>query len=177
MVITAASGGVGIHAVQIARFLRLTVIAITSSESKKEMLQEAGAHLVVAAPDGKFHRAVREITGGSGADAVIEIAGVPTFAASLRSLTAGGRLVAVGNMKPGDAPLNPALQILKEIEVVRSGHALVSDLSRLVGLVGSKLLQARINQVMPVTDAARAHETLARGTSAGRIVLSHTKDD
>ena len=171
IVVTAASGGVGLHTLQLARFLGLTVIAVTTSERKREMLLEAGAHHVLDMGAEGFHRGVRDLTGGAGADAVIEIAGVPTFASSLRALAAGGRLVAVGNMQPGNAPLNPALAILKEIEIVGSGHALVADLVRLIGLASAGLVQARIAERIPVAQAALAHERLAGQSLTGRIVL------
>ena len=173
VVVTAASGGVGLHAVELAKLLGLRVIATTSSESKTEMLKEAGAHHVIAAPDGQFHKAVRELTGGVGADAVIEIAGGPTFGSSMRSLTAGGRLVAVGNVQPGPVQLNPALPILKEIEIIGSGHALVSDLRHVVDLVARGLVQPRIAERIPVRDAAHAHTLLATRGVVGRVVLTH----
>ena len=173
IVVTAASGGVGLHTVELARVLGLHVIATTSSEHKADLLKEAGAHHVIAAPEGQFHKMVRELTDGVGVDAVIEIAGKPTFASSLRSLAPGGRLVAVGNVQPGSVQLNPALPILKEIEVVGSGHALVSDLRRVVDLVASGLVRPRIAERIPVRDAAQAHALLGAHTVSGRVVLTH----
>ena len=173
IVVTAASGGVGLHTVELARVLGLRVIATTSSEHKADLLKEAGAHHVIAAPEGQFHKMVRELTDGVGVDAVIEIAGKPTFASSLRSLAAGGRLVAVGNIQPGTVQLNPALPILKEIEVVGSGHALVSDLRRVVDLVARGLVRPRIAERIPVRDAAQAHALLGAHAVSGRVVLTH----
>ena len=173
IVVTAASGGVGLHTVELARVLGLRVIATTSSEHKADLLKEAGADHVIAAPEGQFHKMVRELTDGVGVDAVIEIAGKPTFASSLRSLAAGGRLVAVGNVQPGAVQLNPALPILKEIEVVGSGHALVSDLRRVVDLVARGLVRPRIAERIPVRDAAQAHALLGAHAVSGRVVLTH----
>ena len=173
VVVTAASGGVGMHTVELAKMFGLRVIATTSSERKKDMLRDAGAHHVIAAPDGQFHKMVRELTDGAGADAVIEIAGGPTFGSSMRSLAVGGRLVAVGNVQPGPVQLNPALPILKEIEIVGSGHALVSDLRHVIDLVARGLVKPRIAQRMPARDAAHAHTLLAAGGVSGRIVLTH----
>lgn len=173
VVVTAASGGVGLHTVELAKILGLRVIATSSSEHKVDMLREAGADDVICAPDGQFHKAVRDLTGGTGADAVIEIAGGPTFGASIRSLVAGGRLVLVGNVKPGNVQLNPALPILKEIEIVGSAHALVSDLRRIVDLVARGVVRPRISERLPVRDAARAHTLLAAGGATGRVVLTH----
>lgn len=172
VLVTAASGGVGLHTVELAKLLGLHVIATTSSERKVDALKAAGAHHVLAAPDGQFHRAVRELTAGAGVDAVIEIAGAPTFPSSIRSLAAGGRLVTVGNMQPGSVPLNPALCILKEIEVVGSSHATVSDLRRVVDLVQRGLVRPRIAEKLPVGDAAQAHALLASGRASGRVVLT-----
>ena len=69
--------------------LGLRVIATTGAQHEVEPLGKAGAHHVLVAPDGVFHKAVRELTDGAGA--VIEIAGAPTFGSSLHSLVAGGR--------------------------------------------------------------------------------------
>jgi acryloyl-coenzyme A reductase len=104
---------------------------------------------------------------------VIEIAGSPTFSSSLRTLAPGGRLVAVGNVRPGTVPLNPALAILKEIEIVGSGHALVSDLERVINLVSRNLIRPRIAEIVPAAEAARAHERAALHGGTGRIVLAH----
>ena len=171
--VTAPSGGVGLHTLLLARFLGLRVIAVTTSERKADMLLDAGAHHVLTMSADGFHRGVRELTGGAGADAVIEIAGVPTFPSSLRSLAAGGRLVAVGNMQPDSVPFNPAVAILKEIEVVGSGHALVADLARLIDLVARGLVHPRISELMSVAEAAKAHEKVAGQSTNGRIVLTH----
>lgn len=172
VVVTGASGGVGLHTIELAKMLGLRVIATTSSERKVDTLKAAGANHVIAAPDGQFHKMVRELTGGTGAEAVIEIAGGPTFASSLRSLAAGGRLVAVGNVQPGPVQLNPALPILKEIEVVGSSHALVSDLRRVIDLVQRGLVLPRIAERLPAHDAAHAHGLLASGAASGRVVLT-----
>ena len=132
VVITGASGGVGIHTVKLAKLTGLRVIAVTASEAKAERLRAAGADEVLVSPALDFHRAVRDLTGGQGADAVIEIAGRPTFAASVRALRAGGRMVIVGNVDPGPVPFNPAMAILREMEFIGSGHATLGDLQKVV---------------------------------------------
>ena len=90
VLITAASGGVGIHTIKLARLMGLRVIAVSTSEAKAQMLRDAGADEVLVSPTLSFHRAARDLTGGEGVDAVIEIAGRPTFEFE-RSLDQGGR--------------------------------------------------------------------------------------
>jgi D-arabinose 1-dehydrogenase-like Zn-dependent alcohol dehydrogenase len=174
VVITAASGGVGIHTVQLARVFGLRVVAITSSETKKNLLRDAGADaVVVAEPSIGFHQQVRDLTDGDGADAVIEISGVPTFTSSIRCLRRGGRLVAVGNVIPGEVPLNPALSILKEIEVIGSAHAVLSDLVRVVDLVSRGLVKPQIATILPVEEAWKGHQLMTERAAPGRVVLAH----
>jgi acryloyl-coenzyme A reductase len=173
VVITAASGGVGIHTVKLAKLLGLRSIAVSSSEAKAERLREVGATDVVVAPDHVFYKRVRELTGGEGAAAVIEIAGRPTFHSSARSLKAGGRMIVVGNVDPGDAPFNPALAILKELEFIGSAHATVADLEKVIDLVARGEIEPEIAAYIPIDEAARAHAIMEQRLTSGRVVLTH----
>ena len=173
VLITAASGGVGIHAVMLAKLMGLRSIAITSSESKVERLHAAGASEVIAAPDFSFHREVRALTKGEGVDAVIEIAGTRTFNSSVRSLRAAGRMVLVGNVEPGNVALNPALSILKELDVVGSAHATLEDLKKVIALVANGDIVPEIAARISLEDASKAHRMMEERTTSGRVLLLH----
>lgn len=175
VVITGASGGVGIHTIKLAKLMGLTSIAISSSPAKVDILKSAGATHVVVAPQFEFHDQVRSLTGGEGADGVIEITGTPTFRSSVRSLRAGGRLVVVGNVKPGSVPFNPAIAVLKEIDFVGSGHATVEDLRRVVDLVAGGMIAPVIADHLPRFSATEAHRRIGERENAGRIVLLHER--
>ncbi|MBI1775129.1 MAG: alcohol dehydrogenase catalytic domain-containing protein [Proteobacteria bacterium] len=173
VVITAASGGVGIHTVKLAKLMGLRTIAVSSSASKVERLREAGASEVVVSADMAFHKDVRALTNGDGADAAIEIAGTPTFNASVRSLKAGGRMVIVGNVDPGNVAINPAMAILKELEFIGSAHATLSDLKAVLGLVARGEITPEVAASFPVAEAAAAHSLMEARKAAGRVVLMH----
>jgi D-arabinose 1-dehydrogenase-like Zn-dependent alcohol dehydrogenase len=173
VVITGAGGGVGINTVQIARLMGLNAVAITASDAKVADLRAAGADRVIVSRDYKFHDQVREASAGEGAAAVIEITGAPTFNSSLRALRPGGRMVLVGNVEPGNVVLNPAMSILKEIELIGSAHAVLADLRQIVDLVQHDRLAPVIAATMPVTEAAAAHRMLENRSAAGRLVLTH----
>lgn len=172
VVITGASGGVGIHLVKLARLLGLKTIAITSGAEKADMLRDAGASHVVVAADFNFHEQVRDLTEGEGADAVMEVTGVPTFKSSMRAVRAGGRIVQIGNMEPGNMPLNPAFPILKEISLIGSGHATLEDLRRVIRLVEAGSISPVIAHQLPRASAAEAHRLLDSRGVTGRIVLT-----
>jgi len=173
IVITAASGGVGIHTVQMARLMGLHTIAITGSVAKVDELKSAGADEVIVSPDFQFHDQVRSLSDGEGAAAVIEIAGTPTLNSSMRSLRPGGRLIVVGNVDPGTVSLNPAVAILKELEIIGSAHACLNELKQVIDLVERGRFAPRIAATHPVSEAAEAHRSLETRSTVGRIVLLH----
>ncbi|SEF15588.1 D-arabinose 1-dehydrogenase, Zn-dependent alcohol dehydrogenase family [Rhizobiales bacterium GAS191] len=173
VVVTGASGGVGIHTIKLARLLGLRAIAVSSSKAKAAHLQDSGAAEVIVAPDLSFHKAVRDLTRGEGADAVIEVVGKPTFNSSVRSLKAGGRMVIVGNLDPGNVPLNPAMAILKEIDFLGSAHATLADLRKVVDLVVRGEIAPDIGDFVPVQEVSRAHRMMEERKVSGRVVLLH----
>ncbi|HEX9941787.1 MAG TPA: alcohol dehydrogenase catalytic domain-containing protein, partial [Thermoanaerobaculia bacterium] len=118
VLITGASGGVGLQAVQLARHDGGWVIAVTSSSAKAEVLFAAGAHEVIVSPGLDFAGDVRRVTCGQGVDLALEIVGSVTFAQTLKTLAPGGRLVTVGNLETGTVDLNPGLVIVKELEIL-----------------------------------------------------------
>lgn len=173
VVVTGASGGVGIHTIMLARLMGLRSIAISSSPAKADRLRAAGAAEVIVAPELSFHAHVKALTHGEGADAVIELVGTRTFSSSIRSARAGGRLIIVGNVEPGNVPLNPAMSILKEIDIVGSAHATVADLKKVIALVAERRIVPEIAATFPVEEAGKAHWMMENREAAGRVVLLH----
>ena len=173
VLVTGASGGVGLHTVKLAALMGLRVIAVTGDAGKAALLRAAGAAEVVIPAGAAFHRHVRELTQGEGVDAVIEIAGRPTFPSSVRSLRVGGRMVLVGNVEPGSYDFNPALAILKELDFVGSGHATLEDLRRVVALVEAGQIAPVLAAEFPRDSAADAHRLIEARRTTGRVVLTH----
>lgn len=170
VVITGASGGVGMAAIQIARIMGAHVIAITGSPHKVELLREAGAHEIIVNQDGKFHAEVlRRYPGG--ADMAFDAVGAPTFNASLRSLRADGRVVLVGNITGEYLSINPGLVVVKGLAVLGSDGSNPQDLMDIFGWVERGLYRPYIYAHMPLDRAAEAQQMLERRGVVGRIVL------
>ncbi len=172
VVVTGASGGVGLQVVQLARHCGARVLAVTSGEAKVEALREAGADEVIVAPDLEFGSQVRRLTDGHGVDVVIEIVGAATFQQSLKCLTPGGRLVIVGNLEAGIVQLNPGLTIVKELEILGAYATTQGELQEALELIEHGVLRPWVSDVLPLTDACHAHAHLEERAVVGRLVLS-----
>lgn len=172
VLVTGASGGVGLQTVQLARLDGAHVIAVTSSATKVEALYNAGAHEVVVAPDLDFSRQVRKLTKNEGVQVAIEIVGSATFAQTLKSMAPGGRVVVVGNLESGTIDLNPGLVIVKELEIIGAYATTQEELETALELTHSGLLTPFVTEVLPLRDAATAHVRLENRKVAGRLVLS-----
>lgn len=173
VVVTGASGGVGLQVMQLARHDGARVVAVTSSAAKVEALEEAGADAVVVAPELEFARQVRELT-GEGADVVIEIVGSATFDQSLKALAPGGRLVVVGNLETGIVQLNPGLVIVKELELIGAYATTQQELQDALQLIGEGALRPWVSDVLPLEAAHHAHRRLEERDVVGRLVLEPT---
>lgn len=114
-------GGLGIHAVQLARlFGASVVIAVDVRQGPLERARSLGAEHLVNAAEEEPDRAIRRLT-GDGVDLAVECVGrATTVAQAAKSLRPGGRVVVVGM---GDEPLTlapPALFSWREHAVVGS---------------------------------------------------------
>ncbi len=171
VLVTGASGGVGMQTVQLARHDGARVIAVTSSEQKVEGLREAGAAEVIVTKDLEFSRQVRDVT-GEGANVAIEIVGSLTFDQSMRSLAPGGRLVVVGNLETRPVAVNPGLVILKELEIKGAYATTKEELAQAFELLVTGVLRPWVDEVLPLRDASQAHQRLEERAVTGRLVLT-----
>lgn len=96
-VVVQGTGGVSIFALQFAKAAGAQVIVTSSSDEKLARAKALGAdHLVNYKKTAAWSGAVREITGGRGADHVVEVGGAGTFGQSLASIRVGGHISIIG---------------------------------------------------------------------------------
>ncbi|MBB4660066.1 zinc-dependent alcohol dehydrogenase family protein [Parvularcula dongshanensis] len=96
-VLTMGTGGVSIFALQMAKAMGATVVATSSSKEKLDRLREMGAsELINYKEDEDWGHTVTKLTGGRGADVVVEIGGAGTLPNSINAVAIGGRIVMIG---------------------------------------------------------------------------------
>ncbi|MBW3620903.1 MAG: zinc-binding dehydrogenase [Actinobacteria bacterium] len=128
-------GGLGMHAVQLAKLAGADVVGVDLDPVNLERALDWGADEVVDASDGKPARRIKELTGG-GVDRSFEFVGSnATVDQALKCLKPGGRATIVG-LTPQPMQLMPeALFVASELELVGSFGSTAADLNELIDLV------------------------------------------
>ncbi|MGW0751422.1 NADP-dependent oxidoreductase [Streptomyces sp. NPDC002587] len=159
VLVHAAAGGVGHLAVQIAKARGAYVIG-TASAGKHGLLRELGADEVIDYRTTDFEDAVTDV------DVVIDAMGGDHGQRSLKVLKPGGHLVTL----PGPDGI-PA-----DTRGVRASWIIVEPdlkgLEEIAALVEQGLLKPLVDTVLPLEQAAKAHEIGERGRTTGKIVLT-----
>lgn len=169
-VVTQGSGGVSLFAIQFAKALGARVIATTSSAEKAKRLAGLGADEVIdyrAAPD--WAAEVRDLTGGRGADHVVDVAGL--LGDSLRAVALGGLVACVGFVS-GTAPMLDPRALFASGATVRpiaiGSRAQFLEMNRLIERAG---IRPVIDREFPFDDARDAFRRLLSGDAFGKIVI------
>jgi D-arabinose 1-dehydrogenase-like Zn-dependent alcohol dehydrogenase len=165
VLVTGANGGVGLAGVQIAARAGARVTAVVRRPGFEDALERAGAARVVVDPDAKFHRTLH------GFDLAYECVGAATFAASLRCVKQGGRLVVVGNIEDARVPLNLGQLIVFGQRIIGPGGATRRDMEALLAAHAERPFDFPETLTLPLAEAEAAHTRLRQGGLVGRMVL------
>jgi len=170
--VTGAGGGLGMHAVQLARLAGALVIAQTTSREKADQIRGLGAHTVIVHARGEdFSGAVKKATGGAGVDVAIDNVGSQLFEPIRRSMGIGGRWIMIGQLTGEFVPFNPAQLFLKNVSMLSATSTTRKQLVDCLALVARGVIKPIVSLALPLEQAARAHELVESGESAGRVVL------
>jgi NADPH2:quinone reductase len=116
LLVHGAAGGVGLAAVDLGRVLGAQVIATASTDEKREFLDQYCADHVL--PSFGFRDAVKELTGGRGADVIYDPVGGDVFDESTRCIAFNGRLLIVGFTSGRIPTMGANIPLIKGFSVV-----------------------------------------------------------
>jgi len=180
VVVHAAAGGVGTIAIQLAKLWGAKVIAVTSSDEKKELAKSLGADVVIDASTDNLKENLLAANGGKPVDLVLEMVGGKTTDISLDVLAPFGRLIVYGmaSRTPGTS-INPASLMggSKTITGFWLAHCfgsktLLNDvITELFDLVKAGKLKPVIGATFPLSKAADAHKAMLARATTGKIAL------
>jgi NADPH2:quinone reductase len=179
VLIHAAAGGVGLQLVQWAKHLGAVVIGTVSTEEKARIAKEAGADYIILYTREDFVAGTKRLTNGRGADLILDGVAKSTFPGDLEAVALRGHVVIFGSASGPAEPIAPNSLGAKSISV--SGGSLGNfiatreDLLRRSGDVLKAIkegwLKLRIDHVLPLVEAEKAHRLLEGRQSVGKIVL------
>jgi NADPH2:quinone reductase len=181
VLVHAAAGGMGNALIDLAKAAGLIVLGVAGGERKARFARALGADHVIDRKNEDVEARVAEITGGRGVDAIIDPVAGPTIPGNLALVAPCGVLVIYGGLG-GKAPLDleqtlrakgrsPAIRHF----TIHTWDHLVEErragMRAVIAMLAAGKLHPRIHAVLPLAEAARAHELLESGAVLGKLLL------
>ena len=182
LLVHGGGSGVGTMAIQIGRALGANVAVTAGSRDKLARCADLGAQVLIDYPQADFVEVVRERTGGRGVNVILDNMGAAYLERNVAALAREGRLVVIGLQGGIRAELDLNVVMRKNATVhgtTLRGRpdsekaAICAQVERTVWpWVHSGLIRPAVDRIVPLPEAARAHQLLADGAATGKIVLA-----
>ena len=165
-------GGVSLAGLQIAKALGARAIVTSRHADKLERARALGADHVIDASREDIAKAALAATGGRGVDVVLENVGEAVWAAAMKSLVRGGRLVLCGATS-GDQPGADLRRLfIRQLKVLGSTMGTVAELHQLLAFCQRHDVRPVIGHAYPLAEVHAALSLLEAGEQFGKIALA-----
>ncbi|GGN06312.1 alcohol dehydrogenase [Thermus composti] len=171
VLVMAAGSGVSVAAIQIAKLFGGRVIATAGSEEKLRRAKELGADEVVNYAHPDWYKEVRRLTGGKGADKVVDHTGALYFEGVIKATANGGKIAIAGASSGYEGTLPFAHVFFRQLSILGSTMASKSRLFPILRLVEEGKLRPVVGQILPLEQAAEGHRLLEERRVFGKVVL------
>ncbi|MBP1161684.1 NADPH2:quinone reductase [Rhodococcus sp. PvR044] len=180
LLVHAAAGGVGSAAVQLGKAAGAKVIGVVGGPDKAEYCRRLGADLVIDRHTEDIVAAVKDFTGGRGADVVFDPVGGDAYTKSTKCIAFEGRIIVIG-FAGGTIP-QPALNhaLIKNYSIIGLHWGLYKAYNQqaiddchieLTRLADEGVIKPLISERLSLTEVADGIGRLGDGTTVGRIVF------
>ena len=181
------TSGIGTTAIQLASTRGARVFATAGSDEKCRAIEALGAERGINYRTEDFAAVVRDLTGGRGADVILDIIGADYFDRNVAALAVDGRLVEIGMMGGKTVASIDLGQVLRRRLTVTGSTlrprsvaekgAIAAALRREVWpLLEAGQVKPVIYRTFPLDDAAGAHRLMESSEHIGKIVLTTRVD-
>jgi NADPH2:quinone reductase len=170
-----ASGGVGLAAVQLARAHGMIVIGTASTDAARSLVKNNGAHHVLDHSQSNIVEQVKDLTGGRGANVILEMLANKNLTPDLAMVAIRGRIVIIGNR--GNIEINPRDAMSRDAFIMgmtlwnTPEDELAAAHAALGAALESGVARPVIGKEIPLAEASRGHEEILKPGSYGKIVL------
>jgi NADPH:quinone reductase-like Zn-dependent oxidoreductase len=172
VLVLGAGSGVGIAAIQIAKFFHCRVITTAGDEVKLAKGRELGADFGINHYQQRISEEVRKITNKEGVDIVVEHVGAATWEESLKSLKSGGTLVTCGATTGPNVALDLRHLFARQLTLLGSYMGTMGELHEVLRHVFAGRLKPVVDRVFPLSELRAAHEYLEGSQMFGKIVVN-----
>ena len=182
LLVQGGSSGIGVTAIQLAKAFGAQVIVTAGSDDKCAACVALGADHGINYKTQDFVAEVKRLTGGRGADVVLDMVGGDYIGRELECMAEDGRLALIAVQGGTKSQIDAGLVLRKRISLTGSTlrprsvaykTLLAQDLRAEVwSLLESGRVKPVIHQVFPAAKAAEAHALMESSTHVGKIVLS-----
>jgi NADPH:quinone reductase-like Zn-dependent oxidoreductase len=159
VLIHGGSGGVGSFAIQIAKARGARVIA-TASTRNQQTLKELGADQAIDYTTTKFEDMAKDV------DVVLDTVAGETLARSYSVVKKGGIIVSI--LEPPKKEELSKREIRGKVILVRPESGMLAEIGK---LIDAGKIKPVVSQVLPLAEAAEAHQQIETGHTRGKIVL------
>jgi putative PIG3 family NAD(P)H quinone oxidoreductase len=181
LLVHGGSSGIGTTAIQLGKAFGARVACTAGSPQKLARCRELGADVAINYREEDFVAAVKDATGGAGADVILDIMGASYLARNLATLATNGRLVIIGRQGGSRAEIDLGVLQGKRASVhattlrarpAQEKAAVVAAVREHVWpLIDAGQVTAIIDRELPMSQAAQAHRAMAAGEHIGKILL------
>lgn len=185
VLVHAGAGGMGSASIQVAVAGGATVIATAGDPDKVRRCRELGAHHAIDYRAETFQDVVNDLTGGHGADVILDSVGGDTFRGSTKCIAWEGRIVIVGAAGGAYADARTNHALVKNYSIlglnwrgylIRSPDAVAAAQVALTRLLLDGHIAPVVSDVLAIDDdIPAAIGSLARGATTGKLVVTPTK--
>jgi putative PIG3 family NAD(P)H quinone oxidoreductase len=181
VLIHGGAGGVGTAAIQVSRLLGARVVVTAGSPERLELCRSLGADHGIDHTREDFVERILAITGGDGADVILDVMGAAYLERNLRALSRDGRLVVIGLQAGIRAEIDLNTMLSRRLALVATTlrSRPVEQKAEIVGRVVAALwpafaggrLRPVVDRVLSLDQVVAAHRAMEQGGHAGKIVL------
>jgi putative PIG3 family NAD(P)H quinone oxidoreductase len=167
LLVHGGSSGIGTMAIQLAKAVGARVAVTAGSREKLDVCASLGAEFLVNYREEDFVERVRELTGGHGADVILDNMGAKYLARNVDVLAPGGRLVTIGLMGGRKAELDLGVLLAKR------GAVIATSLRSRPAMEKAAIVAAVREHVWPLIEAGQVHPVIASRHPLERAADAH----